>query len=219
MVLPVYFVSLRQTFPGRFASGGWHCAADGTLAAPPGIEAADALVFDDRIALPDSRDDLIASLLREAQRIGAGVIVLDFERPPSPAARAFAAALGARLRTAAPAPFCGEHCEPIFSYDPSVNTFSEFLECARGWVELRPVRETVRYPLDITAAPCEGPDCFSEALQCRYRAKQDTAGLTLELFDTPETFLARAQLLGGCFHDAIGLQAELFAFGLTADSL
>ena len=46
MTLPVYFVRPRQTHPGHFASCGWHCAPDGTLAVPEGIDAADALVFD-----------------------------------------------------------------------------------------------------------------------------------------------------------------------------
>ena len=215
MTLPVYFVSLRQTHPGHFASCGWHCAPVGTLAVPEGIDAADALVFDDRVPLPDSQGALTASLLSEASRIGAGVIVLDFERPVTTAARAFAAALSGKHRTAAPERFCAGGCEPIFCYSPSMQTFAEFLNGAHGWIELRPIRETVQYPMELPAPSCEGPDFFSELLQCRYRAKQGADGLTLELFDTPETFLGRARQLGGRFQNAVGLRTELVSFGLT----
>ena len=212
MSLPVYFVSQRQIPPknGKYAAAGWHCAADGTLAAPENLYPADALVFDDRLALPDPPDALAESLLAQAGRIGAEVIVLDFERPVCPAACRFAVLLSKKLRTAAPARFCTDACEPILCYEPSKQTFAEFLAGARGWIELRPIRETVRYCVDA-AEPREGGEHFSTLLRCRYRACSTRSELLLELFDTPETFRARFDLVKSRFSAAIGLQSELDA--------
>ena len=217
MSLPVYFVSQGQAAPenGKYAAPGWHCAPDGTLIAPEIHRRADALVFDDRIPLPDRIDDLTDALLRAAERLWAAVIVLDFERPTSPGACRFAQCLSARYRTAAPVRFCAGSCEPIFCYAPSAQTFPDFSGHARGWLELRPVQETIRYAADGPLPPGDGTAQFSELLQCRYRARAGESALVLELFDTPETFRARFELLKDRFTAAIGLWNELNAFDLT----
>ena len=220
MSLPVYFLSRAQrTVPGRLAACGWHCAPDGTLAEPEGFSNAPALVFDDRAPLPDSPEPLAASLLRAADRLGAEAIILDFERTPDGRAQTLTRLLSARCRTAAPDRIAEPPCEPIFCFCPAAQTFPEFLENARGWIELRPVRETVRYALDGPMQPAGGTDRFSEQLQCRYRARTEENDLVLELFDTPETFRARFALLKDRFTAAVALINELTAFGLTAGPL
>ena len=217
MSLPVYFLSRAQrTVPGRLAACGWHCAPDGTLAEPEGFSYAPALVFDDRAPLPDRPESLAASLLRAADRLGAETVILDFERPPDGRARMLTRFLSARCRTAAPAPLAEPPCEPIFCFCPVAQTFPEFLENARGWIELRPVRETLRYTLDGPLQPAEGTDRFSALLQCRYRARAEENDLVLELFDTPKTFRARFELLKDRFTAAAGLYSELEAYGLAA---
>ncbi len=216
MSLPVYFVSPERMAgtKGRFAACGWHCTPDGALAAPAQHASADALVFDDRVPLPSEPDGLIAPILDEAKRLGAAAIVLDFERPPSPAARALAQALAEDFPTAAPEACCAGRCTPIACYCPSRQTFPEFLARARGWIELRPIRETVRYPLEPPAEIRAGQAYFSELLQCSYRAEQRADGLVLELFDTPESFRGRFALIKDRFIAAIGVRRELEAFGL-----
>ena len=219
MSLPVYFVcQAPQPPPGRIALCGWHCAPDGTLRGPEVPGRADALVFDDRAPLPDSPDTLTDALLQAAGCIGAEVIVLDFERSVSPCACRLAEALAARHRTAAPVRFCTGACEPIRCYSPAAQTFPEFLSTAGGWIELRPVRETVRYDIGGALPSGDGQDFFSELLQCRYRARQTADGLLIELFDSPESFRARTQRLSDSFTAALALQWELTASGYPNDS-
>ena len=105
---------------------------------------------------------------------------------------------------------------PEDTFCPAAQTFPEFLENARGWIELRPVRETLRYALDGPLQPAEGTDRFSALLQCLYLARAEENDLVLELFDTPETFRARFELLKNRFTAAAGLYSELEAYGLAA---
>ncbi len=114
MSLPVYFVSPGQTAParGKLAACGWHCAPDGRLQAPESAAQAEALVFDDRNPLSEA-DSLPDELIAAAQAISAQVIVLDFERQPSPAALAHPRHLNGRVTTAAPLPFCTRTFIPI----------------------------------------------------------------------------------------------------------
>ena len=195
MSLPVYFVcQAPQPPPGRIALCGWHCAPDGTLRGPEIPGRADALVFDDRAPLPDIPDTLTDALLQAAGR--------------------FAGALSQKHRTAAPLPFCTGRCEPIVCYQPSGQTFSEFLDMLDRrpcWAELRPVDETVSYSVDDP--PSGTGEFFSEALQCHYRAEAAENALTLQLFDTPESFSRRFSLLAPRLTAAVGLLNELQAIG------
>ena len=213
MSLPLYFVQDPARGVGRVAGCGWYCAPDGTLRSPQ-ADRADALVLDDRNPLPGDFDGLIASLLAQAEAVQCEVILLDFERPPSEAARRFAGALSQKHRTAAPLPFCTGRCEPIVCYQPSGQTFSEFLDMLDRrpcWAELRPVDETVSYPVDDP--PAGAGEFFSEALQCHYRAEAAENALTLRLFDTPESFSRRFSLLAPRLTAAVGLLNELQAIG------
>ena len=132
--------------------------------------------------------------------------------------RVYREALAARHRTAAPVRFCTGACEPIRCYSPAAQTFPEFLSTAGGWIELRPVRETVRYDIGGALPSGDGQDFFSELLQCRYRARQTADGLLIELFDSPESFRARTQRLSDSFTAALALQWELTALGYPNDS-
>ena len=215
MTLPLFFLCGPDTdVPGRRAASGWRCTPEGTLRGQEWTGRADALVFDDSSPLPDRPDRLTDNLLRQAEAMGAVVIVLDFERPVSEEALALSQALAARFRTAAPLPFCAGGCEPIVCYRPAHQTFTEFLSALPAspcWAELRPVDETVRFAVED---PPPGEDSFfSEALQCHYRAVAEQDALVLHLFDTPESFSRRFALLEPHLTAAIGLPNELRAMG------
>ena len=211
MTLPLFFLCWPDTdVPGRRAASGWRCTPEGTLRGQEWTGRADALVFDDSSPLPDRPDRLTDNLLRQAEAMGAGVIVLDFERPVSEEALALSQALAARFRTAAPLPFCAGGCEPIVCYRPAQQTFTEFLSALPDrpcWAELRPVDETVRYAVEDP--PAGDGSFFSKALQCHYRAMADRDALVLRLFDTPESFSRRFALLEPHLTAAIGLPSEL----------
>ena len=221
MTLPLFFLcGPDEDVPGRRAVCGWHCTPEGTLQGSSWTGKADALVFDDSAPLPDHPDRLEEGLLRQAEAIGAGVIILDFERPGSDGAQALAKSLSARFRTAAPLPFCVDNCEPIVCYQPIKQTFDEFLSALPPkpcWAELRPVEETVRYPAE-DPPPGEGT-FFSETLQCHYRAGAEDNALVLRLFDTSESFLQRLSLMEPCLTAAIGLHRELERLGISVSSL
>ena len=212
MSLPIYFVQ-DPALPsaGRVAGCGWCCAPDGSLYCPEAGQT-DALVFDDREPLPEGFDGLLSSLLSRAEAVRCEVILLDFERPPSDAAKRFAAALSQLHRTAAPLPFCAGGCEPIVCYQPSKQTFPEFLALLRQrpcWAELRPVEETVCYPAEHP--PDGAGDFFSDILQCHYRAERSEDSLVLHLFDTPESFSRRFSRIAPYLLAAVGLPEELRA--------
>ena len=213
MTLPLFFLCGPDAdVPGRRAVCGWRCTPEGELRGPERTGRADALVFDDSVPLPDRPDALAEGLLRQAEAVGAGVIVLDFERPVSAGAQALARALAARFRTAAPLPFCVDGCEPIVCFQATKQTFSDFLSSLPPkpcWAELRPVDETVRYPAEDPPAG-EGT-FFSEALQCHYRAGAEDDALVLHLFDSPESFSQRLSRMEPYLTAAIGLSDELQA--------
>ena len=79
------------------------------------------------------------------------------------------------------------------------------------WAELRPVDETVSYPVDDP--PVGAGEFFCEALQCHYRAEAAENALTLRLFDTPESFSRRFSLLAPRLTAAVGLLNELHGIG------
>ena len=217
MSLPLFFLCAPDAdVPGRRAVCGWRCTPEGGLQGPEGPARADALVFDDRNPLPEDFEYLLSSLLAQAEAVRCEVILLDFERPPSDAAKRFAGALAARIRTAAPLPFCDGGGEPIVCFRPSVQTFAEFLDLLRArpcWAELRPVDETVSYPIDDP--PAGTAEFFSETLQCHYRAESAENALTLHLFDTPESFSRRFSLIAPHLTAAVGLPDELRAIGFS----
>lgn len=211
MTLPIYFVQEPARGIRRVAGCGWYCAPDGTLHSPQ-AEQVDALVLDDRNPLPEDFDGLLSSLLAQAEALRCDVILLDFERTTSEAARRFAGTLSQKHRTAAPLPFCAGNCEPIVCYRPVKQTFCEFLALIRQrpcWAELRPVAETVCYPID--GPPAGTGEFFSEDLQCHYRADSSEKALTLHLFDTPESFSRRFSLIAPHLSAAVGLLNELQA--------
>ncbi len=221
MSLPVYFVGMSAR-EGRFATCGWCANSDGMLQEPSHPDKADALVFDDRNGLPKESHSLAEALLSAAKKLDTDLIVLDFERPPSPAACALVAQLSSRCRVAAPEIFCkGSRAEPILSYHPIRETFAEFLRRIppSSWLELRPVEEEVCYATECALPAQKTSDFFSELLQCHYRPGHSPEGLTLQLFDTPESFRCRVAALASRFCAAIGLQNELAAFGFSQDSL
>ena len=213
MTLPLFFLCGPEAdAPGRRAVCGWRCTPEGALQGPERTDRADALVFDDSTPLPDRPDVLAEGLLRQAEAVGAGVIVLDFERPVSEGAIALVRALAAQLRTAAPLPFCVDSCAPIVCYRASRQTFSDFLSALPPkpcWAELRPVDETIRYPAE--QPPAGEGSFFSEALQCHYRAGAEDGALVLRLFDTPESFSHRFSLMEPFLTAAIALPNELQA--------
>ncbi len=216
MFLPVYFVrhAGESPPPGRFAACGWHCLPDGTLFSPPDPGKARALVFDDRTPIPAQHSTLTASLLHAAERLGAEVIILDFERPESTCACEFARMLAEGFPTAAPDRFCSGACTPIFCYNPEKQTFARFLLASRGWIELRPIDQTLRYDSAGPGMSRQGQAYFSKQLECMYQASAGEDGLVLRLFDTPETFQARLGRLQGRFSAAVGLCEELRTFGI-----
>ena len=213
MTLPLFFLCGPETdVPGRRAVCGWRCTPEGILLGPERTGQAGALVFDDSAPLPDRPERLADGLLRQAEAMGAGVIVLDFERPVSEGAITLVQALAARFRTAAPLPFCVDGCEPIVCYQANKQTFSEFLSALPPkpcWAELRPVEVTVRYPAEDPPAG-EGV-FFSEAMQCHYRAEVEDSALVLRFFDTPESFSHRFTLMEPYLTAAIALPNELQA--------
>jgi hypothetical protein len=213
MTLPLFFLCGPEAdVPGCRAVCGWRCTPEGALRGPERTGRSDALVFDDSAPLPDRPDRLAEGLLRQAEAMGAGVIVLDFERPVSAGAIALARALAARSRTAAPLPFYVDNCEPIVCYRASQQTFSEFLSSLPPkpcWAELLPVDETIRYPAEDP--PMEDGTFFSEALQCHYRAWAEDGALVLRFFDTPESFSHRFSLMEPYLTAAIALPNELQA--------
>ena len=213
MTLPLFFLCGPEAdVPGRRAVFGWRCTPEGTLRGPERTGQAGALVFDDSAPLPDRPERLADGLLRQAEAMGAGVIVLDFERLVSEGAIALVRVLAARFRTAAPLPFCVDGCEPIVCYRASQQTFSEFLSSLPPkpcWAELRPVEETVRYPAEDP--PVGEGTFFSEALQCHYRAGAEDGALVLRFFDTPESFSHRFSLMEPYLTAAIALPNELQA--------
>ncbi len=216
MSLPLYFVQDPAQSVGRVAGCGWYCGPDGTLHGPQAAHL-DALVFDDREPLPRDCDGLLSSLLAQAEAVRCEVIILDFERPVTDAARRFAGALSQSHRTAAPLPFCIGSCEPIVCYRPAKQTFAEFLDLLNRrpcWAELRPVNDTVFYPM--TQPPGGSGEWFSEVLQCHYRAEASEGALTLRLFDTPESFSRRLSRLAPQLTAAVGLLNELQAFGVSS---
>ena len=215
MTLPLYYLQdpTSDLSDGLAAGCGWYCGQDGTLRCPQ-AEHVEALVLDDRNPLPERYDTLLASLLAEAAAVHCAVIVLDFERPVSDIAMRFAGALSQKHRTAAPLRYCTGNCEPIVCYQPSKQTFSEFLALIQkrpSWAELRPVDETVSYP--IGDPPAGAGELFSEILQCHYRAESSENALILRLFDTPESFSRRFSLIAPFLTAAVGLLNELKAIG------
>ncbi len=207
MPLPLYFIPAPDSdeLEGKIAACGWYSLPDGQVHTPEVAGALDALVFDDRGALPNSWE----AVLREAERWQAEVLVLDFERPVCPAAIAFVQALSRRFPTVAPAAFCRESAAiPLSCYRPAEETFAEFLSHLSGWVELRPVEETVVLPLPGAGEAPASPAFFSEALQCCYHAIEEADRRTLHLFDTPETFQHRFARLAPHAQAAIVLREE-----------
>ena len=213
MTLPLFLLCAPDAdVPGRRAACGWRCTPDGALRGPERTGRAGALVFDDSAPLPDRPDVLAEGLLRQAEAMGAGVIVLDFERPVSNGGQALVRALASRYRIAAPLPFCVDGCEPIVCYQAMKQTFDEFLSALPPkpcWTELRPVDGTVRYAAENPPAG-EGA-FFSEVLQCHYRAGAEDGALVLRLFDTPESFSRRFSRMEPYLTAAIGLPDELQA--------
>ena len=86
---------------------------------------------------------------------------------------------------------------------------------ANAWLELRPVDEAIFYPVGGTAPSESSPEFFSDILQCHYKAESSAEGLTLHLYDTPETLLQRALILSPHLKAAIGLRSELEAFRIA----
>lgn len=214
MSLPVYFV-------GGNAQCGWHCAPDGTLAAPNvGEGQVEALVFDDSAALPEDARQLAADLVHAAAVRQAKVVILDFERPPTQAACSFVRQLCVQCRTAAPSAFCaGTAAEPIACYDAAKVLFSDFLrqltETPHSWLELRPIDTTLCYPAQGIAPAPESAAFFSAELQCHCRLQSRPDGYCLRLFDTPESFRNRFALLAPHLCAAIGLRTELEAISFS----
>lgn len=211
MPLPLYFIPAPGSDEpeGKTAACGWFALPDGQVHRPEGSGRVDALVFDDRGGLPNSWE----AVAREAERWGASVLVLDFERPVCPEAVAFTAALSARFPTAAPEAFCdGSAAIPISCYHPAKETFAEFLSHLEGWAELRPVEETVVYPLEGVLEAPASPAFFSEVLQCCYQAITEENRLLLHLFDTPESFQGRLKRLSSHAKAAIALWEEWAKF-------
>lgn len=217
MTLPLYYLQdpSADRSDGLAAGSGWYCEADGTLRCPAAGHV-QALVLDDRNPLPETYGPLLASLLAQAAAVQCEVIVLDFERPVCPSARDFVRALSARFRTAAPLPYCAGGCEPIVCYQPSIQTFEGFLNLLRQrpcWAELRPVEETVSYPVEHP--PAGTGEFFSDALQCHYRAEAAENALVLRFFDTPESFSRRFSRIEPHLIAAVGLPGELRAMDFS----
>ncbi len=220
MSLPVYFVQ-PSGLPrpvDKCCLSGWYAAKDGSLIAPPEPEAAEVLVFDDRNSLPQSFLPIVEEILKEKSKIHAELVLLDFERAPTPTSLSFVKNLSAQCSVAAPEPYC-VHCaaEPIFCYCPAKETFDAF--CQRiahpnAWLELRPVDDIICYPMPCAPSSEPTQDFFSEILQCHYKASSLSNGLTLQLYDTPESFLGRIQALSPRLKAAVGLTHELQPLGI-----
>ena len=221
MSLPVYFVQPPglPAPPGKLSLCGWHAAPDGSLNCPPASEPAGALVFDDRRSIPEHFDALIASILRSRDAQQAEIIILDFERRPTPASLSFVKELSDRCPTAAPQPYCdGTTAQPIFCYCPRLETFADFsrrIRVTNAWLELRPIDETVHYPISGMAPSESSASFFSDILQCCYETERTPKELTLHLYDTPESLLRRALTLSPHLKAAIGLRSELETFQIT----
>lgn len=195
MDLPVYFVAPPTGHAAYYFAAGRN----------------DMLVIDDRNGSPKD----IKTLIHAARKHGADVILADFERPPSPAAKEILSELAKQFRTAAPAEYGGDGVEPIFCYDPSKECFSEFKTRLpeKCWLELRPVDKTVIYPAKLSTPAEERGDFFSGELQCRYCLTQRVDGYVLHLYDTPETMHKRLERLASGLYGAVGLQNELTEYG------
>ena len=219
MPLPVYFVQPPGLSPppGTLCLCGWFAAPDGSLSMPPAPEHAEALVFDDRGSLPDRFEPVIEEILKAKAEIAASFVVLDLERAPTTTSLSFVKSLSKICRVVAPAPYCRDNeAEPIFCYCPRKETYGEFtqrINVPNAWLELRPVDEILFYPLAGTAHIEHTSECFSEILQCYYRAKSTSQGLHLHFYDTPESLLHRSTALSPKLMAAIGLHNELRDYG------
>lgn len=224
MSLPVYFVHPPglSTPAGKSALCGWHLLPDGSLTGPVEPEPSDALVFDDRRTISKEVEALIGSILQAKEAIKAKRVILDFERRPTPTSLSFVKSLSDRCPTAAPEAYCrGTKAEPIFCYCPRLETFEAFsrrITAPKAWLELRPVDDTIFYPISGTAPTEPSAGFFSDVLQCHYKAESTPEGLKLQLYDTRESLLRRTMALCPHLSALIGLQSELEAFEI-ADSL
>lgn len=209
MALPVYFL-----LPNLF---GWYAGENGALISPKAVVPGELLIFDDRNALPEDTGRLIGALNEAMKKTGAKTLLLDFERPPSPAAEHLIEKLAKKHPTVAPEQYeGGADFTPLMCYDPGRELFAEFRRriIPGSWLELRPVDRLIRFPAETGGTRME-TDTFSEELQCRYRMETAEDGYTLRLYDTSETFRDRFALLSPGFAAAIGLKHELDAIVFT----
>lgn len=200
MSMPVYFAQPPQS--------GWYCAADGGLLSPECSEPQELLIFDDRNPLPQD----IGPLCDALRKMAKDTVVLDFERTPSDAACQLVRELSAHISVAAPLCFCGgTKAVPILCYDPVQETFAAFQKrfSSACWLELRPVAQTVHFPVQLSEPSQATADFFSQVLQCHYRMEENAEGFFLHLYDTPESFRARFASIEAAA--AIGLCHELEA--------
>lgn len=222
MSLPVYFVQppgLPQP-AGKCCLCGWHAAHDGALVSPLNPEAANVLVFDDRNALPTFLPSIIDEILDAKKEIGAELILLDFERDPTPTSLSFVKSLAAKCAVAAPEAYC-TNCpaEPIFCYCPAKETFDTFcrrITHPKAWLELYPIDMEIIYPFPGAYAEKTSQAVFSDILRCNYTARSTQDGLILHLYDSPESFLQRATILVPQLKAAVGLTHELLHFGIKS---
>lgn len=223
MSLPVYSVQPPGLPPpsGKCCLSGWYAAQDGSLIAPTKPGSAEVLVFDDRNILPQSFHSLIQNILNAKKEIGADLVLLDFERDPSPLSLSFAKNLSAQCSVAAPEVYCIDcAAEPIFCYCPAKEMFDAF--CRRithpnAWLELRPVDEEISYPLPGVTADESSQSFFSDLLQCHYTVKSTSDRLTLHFYDSPESLLHRALILAPRLKAAVGLSYELQHLGIDSN--
>lgn len=203
MALPVYFLS-----PNMF---GWYAGENGALISPKAAAPGELLIFDDRNTLPGDCGRLVSELRKAVEKAGAKTLLLDLERPPSPAAEQLIERMAKILPTVAPEKYGhGSFFTPLVCYDPGKELFAAFQEriTPGSWLELRPMDRYIRYPAENATIEIE-TDEFSAQLQCRYRIKSSEDGYILRLYDTPGTFRDRFSLLSPCFAAAVGLKNEL----------
>lgn len=209
MALPVYFLS-----PNMF---GWCAGENGALITPTETKPKELLIFDDRNALPKDCGRLVNELHEAVEKAGAKTLLLDLERPPSPAAEQLIEAMAKIVPTVAPENYGqGSGFTSLVTYDPGKELFEEFQSRIKpgSWLELRPVDRYIRYPAEKAEIGID-TDEYSAQLQCRYCIKASEDGYILRLYDTPRTFQERFTLLSPRFAAAVGLKHELDGIKFT----
>ena len=227
MVLPLYLaispVEIRHCskIPLHPAWLGCHFSAHtpGLSDISQGVPQGGMLIVDDRISFTNHDPDRIVEELTEAaDRLDPDSILLDFERPSTPAARELASRLADALPCPVGSPPGYRDQGPVFPPPCPLHVpLEDYLEPWKGreiWLDAAVQREIITVTSQgTTYTPAEklpASGYLDPLLLCRYTAQQAAGRVTFTLFDTSQTLSQKLELAGALgVTRAIGLYQEI----------